>query len=265
MSELHTLKIHNSYSLDEAWKNLEEAGFQIAYGEEENGIILLHLFLRSDEKLPTFPWIIACQKSELPLIDWDSQWAQHGLNFNNGLLTISLCDYERNIPAFFLKPGPGFGDLSHPTTHLTLKLLCKHLKNEKVIDIGCGSGILTVAAVKMGASFAYGLDIDEAALKHSSENAILNKIDNLCCFKFPNNFDLKSQEPVIILMNMISSEQIIAWDSLPSLHTLKGLLLISGISLSEKNSYLRQARLRGWKLKDELEQNEWLGFSFALS
>jgi ribosomal protein L11 methyltransferase len=147
---------------------------------------------------------------------------------------------------------------------LALKLLCKHLKNEIVIDIGCGSGILTVAAVKMGASFAYGLDIDEGALQHSSENALLNQIEQLCCFNFPHDFQFKNREPVVILMNMISSEQIIAWESLPSLHAQTGLLLISGIHLRERNSYLRQAYLRGWKLKDELEQEEWLGFSFEL-
>lgn len=77
-----------------------------------------------------------------------------------------------------LDPGLAFGTGSHPTTRLCLKWLDTQLKNgESVLDYGCGSVILTIAALKLGAGFAVGVDIDEQAVRAGKDNAAQNNVD----------------------------------------------------------------------------------------
>lgn len=77
-----------------------------------------------------------------------------------------------------LDPGLAFGTGSHPTTRLCLKWLDTQLKNgESVLDYGCGSGILTIAALKLGAGSAVGVDIDEQAVRAGRDNAEQNNVD----------------------------------------------------------------------------------------
>jgi ribosomal protein L11 methyltransferase len=77
-----------------------------------------------------------------------------------------------------LDPGLAFGTGTHPTTRLCLRWLYAHLKTgASVIDYGCGSGILAIAAMKLGASHASGVDIDDAALLAARGNAMQNQVD----------------------------------------------------------------------------------------
>lgn len=174
------------------------------------------------------------------MIDWNEQWALHAPTFKNGFAHVTL----KNGKSFRMKPGPGFGDLSHPTTRLILEMLPEKIEGT-VIDVGCGSGVLSLAAKLLGADRVIGIDIDEEAIQHATENAALNHLD--CTFGkkiFPVD-----KEP-LILMNMISSEQKIAWKNLPEFS--KYLLLTSGFPEEEKEPHgygalLRKVTLEGWK------------------
>ncbi|MFV2029345.1 50S ribosomal protein L11 methyltransferase [Neisseria sp. S1] len=76
-----------------------------------------------------------------------------------------------------LDPGLAFGTGSHPTTHLCLQWLDNNLKGgESILDYGCGSGILAIAALKLGAGSATGVDIDEQAIRASNDNAAQNDV-----------------------------------------------------------------------------------------
>lgn len=78
-----------------------------------------------------------------------------------------------------LDPGLAFGTGSHPTTRLCLRWLDNHLQGgEEVLDYGCGSGILAIAAIKLGASHAVGVDVDTQAVTASRDNAIANDVEN---------------------------------------------------------------------------------------
>ena len=72
---------------------------------------------------------------------WDQQWELFAPQFKEGKAHIDLTDYGV-CKTLQLYPGPGFGDLSHPTTRLVLQLMKPHLQQRLAIDIGCGSGIL---------------------------------------------------------------------------------------------------------------------------
>lgn len=264
MAELFCLEVCCGMPMEEVWNNLEEAGFTIAYGEEESNRVKLYAYADSSSRFDSFSWIDRCFEYQLPEIDWKEQWQAHGMDFREGCVHVNLSQFGGGGATLKLEPGPGFGDLSHPTTGLALRLMASHLHGQPVIDIGCGSGILTLAAIALGSSIAYGIDIDAEAIIHSRKNAQLNLMGEKCCFIAPDQFKLKSSpDHYLIVMNMIFSEQRTAWDSLPSLHTLSGLIITSGITKAERDCYLEQTRMRGWQLLEEIEDNEWMAFRFA--
>jgi ribosomal protein L11 methyltransferase len=191
-------------------------------------------------------------------IDWHAQWAQFAQDFRDGKAHINLASF--GAPAtLLLAPGPGFGDLSHPTTYLTLSLMAAHVPNQPLLDIGCGSGILTLAALHLGASSAHGLDIDPAALDHARQNALLNHLPATFSLTLPQD-----QPPSILLMNMILPEQQLVMKEHKKLNALAKLWITSGILASQRTEYLRLTHSWGWKLVEERGQSEWCGFVHVL-
>lgn len=266
MTSLYRIRIAPSFSFDEAWDILERSGIQILYGSEEEELKEIFCYLPSSEAL-NIAWILDCQPHQLPEIDWEDQWA-HSKFYQDGLVQIDFKDLGRDASTLHLRPGAGFGDLSHPTTRMMLQMLAQALHGETVVDIGCGSGILTLAAAAMGAHRAIGIDIDPEARVHSQENAVLNQLEAKCSFLRPDEFRVdwvveKDQFPLLILMNMIRTEQVAAWDSLPALHGLPSKILTSGIRREESKEYLEQAQLWGWELLEEREEDGWMAYSFA--
>lgn len=199
-------------------------------------------------------------------IDWEKQWAEHAQNYSNGYLHLDFKQYNRSAPSIRLLAGGGFGDLSHPTTRQTLKFVAKMVGYETVVDIGCGSGILTLAAAALGAKKCYGIDIDPVALAHSEKNGRLNNISGKCHFFKPEDFTISfPPPPILIVMNMIRTEQLTAWSSLPSLHRVEAICITSGIRKDERGIYLQQTAQWGWKLIEESEEEEWMAFIFLKS
>ncbi len=266
MKNFYCLTIDPICSLDHAWEKLEEAHVEVAYASEEEGMKQLFIFWDSSLPFPSLKFVKAKEPSVLPLIDWENQWALHAGNFKDGFMHLDLQSYEIANCQILLKPGPGFGDLSHPTTRLVLQLMGKYAHGFPVIDVGCGSGILTLAAVAMQAPQAIGIDIDPEALMHSQMNAELNQFDASCKFYLPQDFQLPHMtSPFVIVMNMISSEQKEAWRALTSLHCVQGYCLTSGIPQEEREVYLQEALERNWHLVEEIEEENWLGFAFEIN
>jgi ribosomal protein L11 methyltransferase len=198
-------------------------------------------------------------------IDWHAQWANSGAIERDGYFEIDLSKIlGRNTPPLKMLPGGGFGDLSHPTTVLTLKLMARLVQERCLIDIGCGSGILSLAAALLGASEAIGIDIDSAALEHAVANATFNKFDMPLSFIKPESLPQpRARTPLLIAMNMIYSEQEVAWATLPQLH-VKGIdCITSGILQEHKDHYLAICRKWGWRLISTMKMKGWLAFHFT--
>ncbi len=191
-------------------------------------------------------------------IDWKDQWQHHAHGFRDGLAHINFKELGiEKDGSIVLAPGPGFGDLSHPTTHLVLRMMSPYVFQKKVLDVGSGSGILSLAAARFGANSVFGIDIDEGAILHATQNAALNGLSKLCTFG--KNVKKPSD---IMLMNMIRSEQKVAYESLPSKRF--EMAFTSGVLLQEREIYLTETASWGWKLVASEEQDGWLGFLFLL-
>lgn len=186
-------------------------------------------------------------------IDWEEQWALFAENFYDGKAHIDL-----GKKTLLLLPGPGFGDLSHPTTALMLEMMQAHALGNRVLDIGTGSGILALAAILLGAKSALGIDIDPEALTHAEKNNALNGLNARFSQTIP-----KRLPPSIVLINMILSEQRAAFS--PEANRAAKLWITSGILASQETEYLAQTSDWGWKMVSKHQKSEWLGFIFHKS
>ena len=113
--------------------------------------------------------------------DWENNWKQFYKPMEIGERLLVIPEWEQAKPTervkLILNPGLTFGTGSHATTRLCLQALEKHIRGgEKVLDLGCGSGILSIAALLLGAEDAFACDIDEKCVDVAYENAALNGI-----------------------------------------------------------------------------------------
>jgi len=235
---------------------------------DDEGASWLYLPLASTQEaqrlVETIPFFSKFEEMDInDNVDWGVQWSTHSPDFKDYQLQVDLSKYtslSEPVPTLYLDAGPGFGDLSHPTTRLTLAMMASHVKGKDVVDIGCGSGILTLAALLLGANSACGIDIDPEALAHAKGNAVLNGLEVV--FQKPEDFSAIPSANTVILMNMIRSQQEAAWASLPQLHGKSLLCFTSGVLASEKEVYRRECLARGWQLIQEQQQGDWMGFQW---
>lgn len=127
--------------------------------------------------------------SETAEEDWINNWKAffHPFRLEDNIVIqptwTGLADTKPDDIVIQIDPGTAFGTGSHETTRLCISHLKKYIKQEKsvdVMDIGCGSGILSIIAMKLGAHKVYGIDIDELAVKASGENLERNQISENC-------------------------------------------------------------------------------------
>lgn len=126
-----------------------------------------------------------------------------------------------------LDPGLAFGTGSHPTTRLCLRWLDSNLRGgESVLDYGCGSGILAIAAIKLGAASAVGVDVDAQAVTASRDNAIANSVENVQFF-LPNNAPGGSYD--LVVANILTNPLRMLAPLLAGATKQGGQIVLSGI------------------------------------
>ena len=156
-----------------------------------------------------------------------------------------------------LDPGLAFGTGAHPTTHLCTEWLIDNVsKEKKVLDYGCGSGILAIAAFKLGAKMVKGVDIDPQAIIASNENGNLNK----CNIDWLNtNEDFKFQTDLLVA-NILSSALSVLAPLLASYCAPKGKIALSGILESQENQ-IKKIYEPWFNFEKTLKNNGWVCLS----
>jgi ribosomal protein L11 methyltransferase len=126
-----------------------------------------------------------------------------------------------------LDPGLAFGTGSHPTTRLCLRWLDANLQGgESVLDYGCGSGILAIAAMKLGAAHAIGIDIDPQAVIASRDNAVANNVNHVEFF-LPNKAPHRTYD--LVVANILTNPLRMLAPLLANAAQPGGLIVLSGI------------------------------------
>ena len=153
-----------------------------------------------------------------------------------------------------LDPGLAFGTGSHPTTHLCLEWLIKEVNiNDHVLDYGCGSGILSIAAKKCGAKQVIGVDIDPQAIIASIHNAKENHVD----VQFYNSELPLTFEADIVVANILSSALSVLAPLIAKACKPHGKIALSGI-LKEQIEMLTEIYSRWFDLNNPIEREGWI-------
>lgn len=150
-----------------------------------------------------------------------------------------------------LDPGVAFGTGSHPTTHLCLQWLCENEpQNKSVLDYGCGSGILAIAAAKLGATRILAADIDQSAVDSSASNALLNKVSMQC--GLPSS--VKNEQFDVVVANILSTPLKLLAPLLATHVKPGGSLVLSGILERQAQEmlahYASYAALKLWRVQE---------------
>lgn len=196
--------------------------------------------------------------------DWERAWMKdfHPMQFGDNLwIYPSWSDIPDNASTkILLDPGLAFGTGTHPTTALCLEWLDQNPpKGKAVIDYGCGSGVLAIAAAKLGATNLYATDIDEQALLATRDNMQRNHLTNDCITTcFPSQL---ATPPVdLVIANILSGPLVELADTLLGLVKPAGYIVLSGV-LDDQLSSVQAAYSPKLKNIQIQQQNDWIRFS----
>ncbi len=199
--------------------------------------------------------------------DWANNWKKYYKPLRIGEHIIIKPTWEKVTPGdndviVELDPGMAFGTGGHASTHMCLEFLEKIVKKgDRVLDIGTGSGILGIAALKLGAASVTAVDIDPLAVKISKENANLNGYAEPDFTVFEGDLaDKVSGEYDIVLANIVADIICELSKSVCKYIKPDGKFITSGI-IDFKSDKVREAlRENGVKILDEKTKNDWYSF-----
>ncbi len=213
--------------------------------------------------------------------NWMEAWKQHYKPILIGQRLLILPAWmespdPKRIP-IKIDPGMAFGTGTHPTTQLCLELMesCLDLRGLKdigglsVIDVGCGSGILSIGALKLGATRALSVDIDAESIVNSRENADTNgvgeefilgvgSVQEILAGKFPF-----SKAPLVVA-NILAPVIIRLFEAgMADLIEDGGTIILSGILQEQGEKVIEAAQAKGLKLIGKRQMGDWMAFAMS--
>jgi len=206
--------------------------------------------------------------------DWMAAWKKHYRPILIGKKLLILPAWiEREDPgrvAVKIDPSMAFGTGTHPTTQLCLEMVEDYTRpGIHVIDVGCGSGILSVAALKLGAGHALGVDIDNAAVISSKENAEANGVLDRLEVGIGSVSELLAgqyslRQAPLVLANILAPVIIRLFDAgLADLVEPGGILVLSGILADQAPGVLEAAVGKGLKHLHTRQQGDWVAIALG--
>lgn len=192
--------------------------------------------------------------------DWVRAWMDEfkPMQFGNKLWVVpsNFEPPEKDAVNILLDPGLAFGTGTHPTTSMCLERLDAHPPlNETLIDYGCGSGILAIAAILLGATSATGVDLDPQALLATTDNAIKNNVSEKISTCLPADFP--QQQTSLLLANILATPLIELAPFFAELVKSQGQIVLSGI-LQEQATQVLEAYQSDFDIQIWKQQENWV-------
>lgn len=198
--------------------------------------------------------------------DWRNNWKQyfHPLAVGKGLMIVP--SWYENYDAqgrtvLNIDPGLAFGTGGHETTRLCLEMCEKYMEHgDSVLDIGCGSGILSIAALLMGAERAVGVDIDEKAVQTAAENAAVNGVADrytAICGSFTDKVEGKYD---VVLANIVADAIMYLSAGVGDFMKDDAVYIMSGI-IDTRADEVKQSVSRYFDIIEEHLDNGWACFA----
>ena len=195
--------------------------------------------------------------------DWIEIWRKHYRPIELGNVLICPAWIERKPKEgqveIIIDSNMAFGTGEHETTSMVISLMQNYVKNaETVIDVGTGSGILGIAAAKLGAKKVVMTDIDYVAVKSAKHNCEINGVADKCEVDLNNLLDDKNITGDLVLANITADVLLILSDSIPSHVKNGGVLIMSGIIKSRVNEVIDRYSAIDFELVQRKDEGEWI-------
>ncbi len=206
-------------------------------------------------------------KREIEGDDWIDVWKKHFRPIRLGKIVVvpEWISYQKQVDeqTVLLDSNMAFGTGEHETTSMCVELMQSYLKEgDTVIDVGCGSGILGISALKLGAGKAYLTDIDLIAVESATHNCALNGVSERAVVAHSNLLDDTHIVGDIMLANITAEVLVLLAPSIPKNLKQGGVLVLSGI-IESRLALVKEAYLKmGITLKEEKRKGEWFALVF---
>ena len=200
--------------------------------------------------------------------DWIESWKQYYKPIKAGRVTIvpEWIEYVPQDGEYIVKidPGMAFGTGEHESTKMCLDLLQSlGMEGKSVIDVGTGSGILALAAAKLGAEHVEAYDIDDNAVKSAKENCALNNLDDKIIVANANLLDKTAGKFDVVLANITADVLITLARSLGNYMKKDGIVIISGIILKREDDVKNAFEEAGFSVFERINKGEWVAFGLT--
>ena len=265
----------------EDYRDLEQQAWEIAHVDlieqdlldQPRDIVKVHMYLAPDENpaeiLPLFKERLEASGVEYKLEtsgieqeDWQNAWKKyyHAMDIGQRLAIVPGWEtYDTDRIVITMDPGMAFGTGTHETTSLCLETLDSMVKGgERVLDIGTGSGILAIAALKLGAAEAEGVDIDPMCVRTAGENAERNGVAEHFTALVGDLSDKASGKYNIITANIVAAAILSLAPHVPVLMAPGARFIASGIIDTRKDEVLAGLRAAGLEPVEIKEKRGWV-------
>ena len=269
---LDTVTPHWDYVDEELLKaRSERTLFKVYAADNEQGHEMLKDIERRVEQLRNTPEAVLYGTLEitvcdLPEEDWQSGWKQYYKPIHvERLVVVPLWEnYAEKEGETVMKidPGMAFGTGAHETTRLCLKALTKQdLAGKSLLDVGCGSGILSIGGVLLGAKDAFGCDIDQLAVEVAKRNAVLNGLEEKIAYKAGDLLSVVVGQYPVVVANIVADVILTLLKDLFTVLLPGGTFIASGIIDERKDEVLAAMKEKGLSVLSIEEERGWVAIT----
>ena len=208
--------------------------------------------------------------------NWMEAWKQHYKPILIGerllILPAWMDSPEPRRIAIKIDPGMAFGTGTHPTTQLCLELMESAFvkgQTSKVIDVGCGSGILSIAALKLGAKKVLGVDIDAESVKNSRENADVNGVGDELILGLGSVAEILDgkfpfQKAPLVVANILAPVIVRLFEAgLADLIEEDGSIILSGILQEQEQNVIEAGQAQGLRMNERRQMGDWVALRMS--
>ncbi len=240
----------------------------IGFEETKDGFVI-----RSEDNLETITWgleqfcealqkalgksiELECTQTKLENSDWVQVYQKSikPLQINNFYIHPTWDEPNQDLINIAINPALAFGTGHHPTTASSLKAIEKYVKkNDSLIDVGCGSGILAIGAIKIGA-IVDACDTDPVCIENSIENATLNNVEFANIFE--GSCSLSDKKYDVVVANIVADVLIFIANDIKNVLKKDGVLILSGILDKHEKKVLKF--YKKFKILEKIVEDEWV-------
>lgn len=254
---------------------LSELGFD-GFAEDEKGI---HCYIKKDQWYGSIEHIIKdlSEQLNLPFVEllsvteivnknWNEEWEKsiQPIHVSERIVVTPTWHpiEEKGKVVLTIDPKMTFGTGYHETTRVMLRMMEQYITpGSSVLDVGTGTGILAIAAIKFGAKNAVGVDIDKWTLDNGLENAERNGVADKVEIRIGSLETVTEQSFDFIIANIIRNTILELMDGILSKLSPKGTLLFSGLLVTDRQIIQKALSERGFSVLSVLQENDWIGMA----